>query len=175
MSTEPAAPAADADKPRRSLPLVPIGAVLAGLIAGGAAGWFGVGPMVATRAFAGGVPAAAGAPAPDESTADTANATPAPQYLIENVIVNPAGSQGTRFVLLTLAIEARDSAGVELMRQRDAELRDAVVHMIGAETVESLSDMARRERLKDDIRARVVALLPAGIVGKLYVPQFVLQ
>lgn len=185
MSSEET-PATDA--PARRLPLPAI-MLAVGLVAGGAAGFLVAGPMVVKRAFPGGVPTAMAAqPAdaahdeepPADASSDSgeqANASvPAvPPHMIENLIVNPAGTQGTRFLLLSLAIEAKDGVAVDAIKARDAEVRDAVIDLVGAQSVDVLSDVAQREPLKKAVTERVAALFPKGTIRKLYFPQFVIQ
>jgi flagellar basal body-associated protein FliL len=61
------------------------------------------------------------------------------------------------------------------MKERDPELRDAVLRYLGAKQVEELSDVAQRDSLKLGIRAAVVERFGKGSVRDVYFPQFVIQ
>jgi flagellar FliL protein len=89
-------------------------------------------------------------------------------------IVNPAGSGGRRYLMVDLALEAADEATIEEITSREVVLRDAVVAILAAQTVEELASIADRTALKDSIQSRVNEILE-GEVSRLYFTQYVLQ
>ncbi|HEY0777791.1 MAG TPA: flagellar basal body-associated FliL family protein [Gemmatirosa sp.] len=174
-------------------------AIVAGLALGGGAGAFGVGPALASG-IAPSAPAVhakhhAKSDKGDEADADSSDADAADDegdsapaekkggkegaassvYTIDNLVLNPAGSGGTRFLLLSIAFEMKDAAALEAIKTRDAELRDAVLVTLGAKTVEQLSDMVSRDSLKVELRAATAKALHTRGVRRVYFPQFVIQ
>jgi flagellar hook protein FlgE len=99
----------------------------------------------------------------------------APVYTLDNLVLNPAGSGGARFLLLTIAFELKSEATVETMKARDAELRDAVLVTVGNRTVEQLADVGVRDSLKLELQAATKKLFRRGVVRRVYFPQFVIQ
>lgn len=105
-----------------------------------------------------------------------AGAPGASVYTIENLVLNPAESGGTRFLLLSIAFEVKDEAALEQLKGRDAELRDLVLASVGKRTVEQLSDMVLRDSLKLELRDVAKGLLKRkSQVKRIYFPQFVIQ
>ena len=102
-------------------------------------------------------------------------ATPPPAYTIADLVLNPAGSGGTRFLMLSVAFDMKDSASAESIRQRDAEIKDAVLALVGAKTVEQLSEVSSREPLKVEINALVSRILKKKVIKRVSFPQFVIQ
>jgi flagellar basal body-associated protein FliL len=94
--------------------------------------------------------------------------------MIDNLVVNPAGTHGRRFLLTTLALEVSSTGAVEALIERDAEVRDALSGVLGAKTVTELSDTAARAALKEALK-QVVEDSVGVRVFELYVPQFVIQ
>ena len=96
-----------------------------------------------------------------------------PAYRMDNIIVNPAGSNGQRFLMASVAIEVDDARTAESMRERDVELRDVVISTIERQTLSDLTRLGGR----DSLRAQIIdALQP--IIGerpRVFLPQFVLQ
>jgi flagellar FliL protein len=72
---------------------------------------------------------------------------------MENLVLNPAESGGSRFLLFSLAFELRDQAAHDAMKARDAEMRDVVLAALGRRTTEQLADMALRDSLKAEVGA----------------------
>ena len=138
---------------------------VAGIAAGVAAGLFGVGPILAKRK------ANAPAPAAKEAEAGTAAVT----HAIENLVLNPAGSGGTRFLMVTATFELKDAAAQQIMKDHEAEVRDHILALLGKKTVEELTDIGQREGMKTEVLAAVTPLFPKGAVLKVFFPQFVIQ
>ena len=96
--------------------------------------------------------------------------------MIENLVLNPAGSNGTRFLMAAVAAEVKDEKIDEEMGQRDAELRDAVLRILGERTVDQLAEMSLRDALKNELVDSLNARLKSKTaVKRVYFPQFVIQ
>jgi flagellar FliL protein len=165
--------------------IVLVGALVGGLLAGAGAGMFALGPMLARKSGYVVDPTLLAA-------ADSAKANEAPTskggeegkegeststiHTIDNIILNPAGSGGSRFLMLQAAIDAKEGSTVEELKTRDAEARDVVLRVMGAKTVEQLSDMRNRERFKQELIDSLGALFKKkGAIRRIYFPQFVIQ
>jgi len=171
---------------RASLPLVI--AIAAGLAMGGASGAFVVGPALAKGiAPAGGAAAvhaaerAGGAGGQAASGGDDAEhgdraGQPPPMYALDDLVLNPAASNGSRLLLFAVAVELADSAAATRLKERDAQARDAVLDVLSAKTTEQLADPAGRDAMKQELLERIGVVLDRKEgVRRLYFPQFVLQ
>ncbi len=145
----------------RLLPL--IGLVVA-LAVGGAAGFVGVSRAVTPKA--GAAAAKAETKKPDETT---------PLYLIENLVVNPQGTKGARFLIVSVALQPEKASALEELKRLDPELRDAYGHVLAAKTLEELSDIAHRDSLKLQLKHVTENVAGTGTVADVFLPQFVLQ
>lgn len=179
----PSAPA------KAKLPIL-IGMVAVGLAVGGGTGAALLGPMIAKKmGKATPVAVAAqeshGADAADAAAAEDHSAPAdggtesgtdkAAIHVLDNMVLNPAGSGGTRYLLLTVAIEAGTSAAIESFKLRDAELRDIVLTTLGTKPVDQLTDIATREQFKVELIAAVDEHFGRKSVKRIFFPQFVVQ
>jgi flagellar FliL protein len=96
-------------------------------------------------------------------------------HLLENLVLNPAGSGGSRFLLLSVAIETSSANTVTEFQARDAELRDIVLTALGSKTVDELTDISTREGIKAELLSAIGARFGKSVVKRLYFPQFVVQ
>jgi flagellar FliL protein len=161
----------DAEPPKKGGKLVMIGGLVAGVTLGSVAGLLVVGPRMApTPAQAAAAKARA---AKKDSTANKADA--APIYQMDNLVLNPAGSGGTRFLLLSVALEVKDAATQEMLKGHDAEMRDAILRLFGAKTVDQVSESSSREQFRAEVMTELGKLLPPGTIRRVYFPQFVIQ
>lgn len=167
-----------------------VGAIAFGLAAGGGGGVF------AAKALLGGTTASAAAPAAGEAAPDSAGAeeaghgkeaeaghgdekgshsAPGAVHTVSDMVLNPAQSGGSRFLMVSVAIGVGDEATAKEMEGRDAELRDAILTVLGGKTVNELADIARRDSLKMELKQTVGALVPGGKVSDVFFPQYVIQ
>ena len=99
-------------------------------------------------------------------------------YKLENIIVNPAGSQGQRFLMCSVAIASDDSKALDVLREHELELRDRVVTLLSQQTLERLTADNARDSLRAELLTRIRPVLgPDGADTelKIYLPQFVVQ
>ena len=165
---KPAKPAADAtDAPPKKkgktiLVLVPV--LLAATVGGG---WLGV-----SRA----TPAAATEEAAAEEAAhEEEDETPPAFSELQGIVVNPAGTDGQRYLLVNAGFEAKDPAVVEELGAREIVVRDAIVGILSRRTVPELADVGQRDALKAEILAAVNEAIREGEVTRFYFTQYVLQ
>lgn len=194
MSEQSEAPAETGDAPIKAGPkgVVLIGALIGSLVIGGAAGVFAVGPIVAKKsgyvvvpvahdsAAAQGDEASGGgehAPAGEHSAGkEGEGGGSSNMHLIDNLVLNPAGTGGSRFLMLSTAIEFAESSQVEEMKTRDAEVRDIVLRVMGSRTIEQLSEMSNREIIKRELADSLGLLFKKKkAIRRIYFPQFVIQ
>ena len=182
QAPEAAAPESEAPPQGLKAKLPMIAMVVVGLAVGGGTGAAVIGPMVAKK-MGKAVPAHADSAAADSTAAaehggegekGKEGAEPA-VHLLENLVLNPAGSGGSRFLLLSVAIEAGSATATTEMTARDAELRDIILTALGSKTVEQLTDMSLREGIKSEVQAAISARFGKTSVKRLYFPQFVVQ
>ena len=195
MSEQPAASAEGGEAPAKAGPkgVVLIGALVGSLLIGGAAGVFAVGPMLAKKSGYVVAPHAAGDSTAAEGEGDAAaehggeaaagehggkegEAAAGNLHLVDNLVMNPAGSGGSRFLMLAAAIEFADATLVEETKARDAEVRDIILRVMGAKTVEQLSEMVNRDAIKQELADSLGTLFKKKkAVRRIYFPQFVIQ
>ncbi len=171
---------------KAKLPLIAMIAV--GLAVGGGTGAAVIGPMVAKKmgkvvqpavhadsAGAEGEHAAGGGEKGGKEGEKGKEGAVSAMHVLENLVLNPAGSGGSRFLLLSVAIEPGNTKATEAFTARDAELRDIILTSLGGKTVEELVDMTAREKIKVEVQTAVNTRFGKTAVKRLYFPQFVVQ
>ena len=156
--------------------LLLIVAVVLGLGGGGFVGFMIVSPAVAERVVAAEPTKAEEGDGEDEKgDGEYGGASPAELHLIENLVVNPAGSDGLRFLLVTVAVDAASGSALTEVENREIELRDALLRLFGSKTVVELSDPTGRTALIEEVRLGLEEVIGEGKIRRVFVPQFVIQ
>lgn len=96
-------------------------------------------------------------------------------HTIANMIVNPAGSNGSRFLLVDLAVSLSSPDAVTELETRDAAVRDEILLLFGSKTVQELADVSNRAALKEEIKSVISGLLTTGSAREIFFPRFVIQ
>jgi len=167
-----------AEQPAKKPGMMPIiAAALVGILVGAAAGGFVIGPKLASSMHIGtGSPAdsaklaEAEAPAGKEGKEGATNV-----HMIENLVLNPAGSNGARFLLVSVGLTMNSIGAAARVKEQDGEVRDIVLRVLGSRSIADLSEVGNRDRLKQDILVAVDSLFKGHSVKSVYFPQFVLQ
>jgi flagellar FliL protein len=175
IADAPSAEGADAAPRKKSLPLLAVIAV--GLIVGGGAGLFVAGPLIAKKLTSRSAATVADSTTHGEGAKEGKDGKDGTKtmHIVDNLVLNPAQSGGTRFLMVTATFELKDGAAEEAMKSRDAEVRDALLALLGRKTVEQLTDISVRDQIKSEVIASVAPLFPKGSVKRVYFPQFVIQ
>lgn len=94
---------------------------------------------------------------------------------LENLVVNPSGSKGTRYLLVSVAVEPYDPGMVEELAALDVPLRHELLAILGSKTVEELSDIDQREGLVEELKEGLGHIVGEDVISRIYLPQYVIQ
>ncbi|MFH1278423.1 MAG: flagellar basal body-associated FliL family protein [Candidatus Eisenbacteria bacterium] len=96
-------------------------------------------------------------------------------YVIEDLVVNPAGSAGMRYVCVSVGLESHSLEVIKELELRDAQVKDALITIFGSKSVDDLVDVGAREVMRGEIRDRIEKVLPPEGLDAVYFVNFVLQ
>lgn len=94
---------------------------------------------------------------------------------IDDIIVNPSGTGGTRFLAASIGFEISSPKTVEIFEKRMPMVRDALITILGSKTIEQLSDPKEKEITRYQIKKRVEQLLSTDNLVAVYFTDFILQ
>jgi flagellar basal body-associated protein FliL len=96
-------------------------------------------------------------------------------FQIKDIVVNPSGTNGTRYLCTTVALEITDPVVEAEATAREAQVRDLLIEILSRRTVTELSSLEMRDHIRDEIGKSVNTLLTSGEVDGVYFSNFVLQ
>jgi len=149
------------------------------LAGGGGVGMVLVGPMIAP-ALAGGAAAeaaASGGGGGDDHGEGAAGAEgeATALHLIDNLVVNPARSGGTRILLTSIAVEPASPEVAARLVAMDVALRSSLIVVLGSKTVDELTDVSMREGISLELFRSLESVVGEGSIHRIFIPQFVVQ
>ncbi len=96
-------------------------------------------------------------------------------FEVRDIIVNPAGTGGTRFLSASVGFEVEDNETMDLFKARQAQIKDALITILGSKNIEQLTDMKQKEIARLQIKKRVAQLLDTEELMAVYFTDFVIQ
>lgn len=101
---------------------------------------------------------------------------PGLQWVVDDIVLNPAGTNGKRFLRLGLAIETKDGANlIAELDSRRAQMRDLLIRKFSSRTIEELSDPVVREEIRVSCIEEINARLASGEISDMFFTDYVLQ
>lgn len=94
-------------------------------------------------------------------------------FRIDNVVVNPAGSEGSHFLMASIAISVPDDKALDRLRENDPQVRDMVTGLLESKSLPALTRPGMRDSLKLELANLVRPI--AGANPRVYLPHFVIQ
>jgi len=94
---------------------------------------------------------------------------------IDDIIVNPSGTGGTRFLSASIGFEVTGKETPALFEKKMPMIRDALIAILGSKTIDQLSDAKEKEITRYQIKKRIEQLLKTDDLAAVYFTDFVLQ
>ncbi len=96
-------------------------------------------------------------------------------YMVKELLVNPTGTSGTRYLSANLGLEVSNPETVTKLEEQDLQIRDLLITILSSRTVDQLTDAAERERMRTEIAERLNTLMAPAQITAVYFVDYVLQ
>jgi len=96
-------------------------------------------------------------------------------YSIDDIVINPAGTGGSRFLSVSFGFELDSPQELARFRSREPVIRDALITILSSKTVSQLTDVRQKEIIRYQIKKRVGELMKTEALAGVYYTDFVLQ
>jgi len=96
-------------------------------------------------------------------------------YLEEDVIVNPAQTQGKRLLLSSVGFDLGSEENKNAMKEKKILVRDMIISILSSKTVDELNSSSFRDSLKVEISRTVKGLIPDLRVNQVYFSKYIIQ
>lgn len=96
-------------------------------------------------------------------------------YAINDVIVNPAKTNGQRLMLASLGFDLRNEEYIKRMESKEPLVKDIVIGVLSSKTVPQLSDAYYKDSLKVEILREMEKRVPSVKVSDVYFTKYIIQ
>lgn len=96
-------------------------------------------------------------------------------FIVKDIIVNPAGTNGLRFLLTTIGLEVSSAQAETECEKRNVEIHDSIINILTSKTLPQLDAVDSRNSLKEEIKSQINKDLTTGSVINVYFSKFIIQ
>jgi flagellar FliL protein len=96
-------------------------------------------------------------------------------YVVKDMIINPAGTGGTRFLLTTVGVETANEEELKSVEKKDVVVRDVLNTILASKSVEFLDDQTKREGLRKEIKDSLKKAIRPEKISQVYFSKFIIQ
>jgi flagellar FliL protein len=96
-------------------------------------------------------------------------------YTVNDVIINPAGTNGQRLMLTSIGFDMKTESQYKKMESKEIVLKDAIISVLSKKTVSQLSNTMKRDSLKVEIINDVKDRIPGLKIKDLYFTKYIIQ
>lgn len=96
-------------------------------------------------------------------------------FLLKEVLVNPAGTNGTRFLLTSIGFEVSTPEAKQEIEKKEVQVRDVMNTILTNKTLSELVDFQKREIIRSEIAQKTGKLLKSGTLRRVYFSKFIIQ
>lgn len=95
--------------------------------------------------------------------------------LAGKILVNVAGTGGTRYLLATLTLVSANPDLKAAIEKNDAQLRDVAAGVLASKTINDLEKPGARNLIRTELMSVFNGVLGAGTVSEIYLTEFAVQ
>lgn len=95
--------------------------------------------------------------------------------LSNKILVNVAGTMGTRYLLATITLVSTNPQVKDLVDQNDAQLRDAAASALSTKTINDLEKPGSRNLIRSELITLFNNVLGNGLISEIYLTEFAIQ
>ena len=96
-------------------------------------------------------------------------------YMISDIVVNPAGTGGSRFLSVSFGFELESNYMMRQFEAKEPIIRDALITIMSSKTVAHLTDPKQKEIIRLLIKRKVSRIMKTDELAGVYYTDFVLQ
>ncbi|WP_104696049.1 flagellar basal body-associated protein FliL [Helicobacter salomonis] len=90
-------------------------------------------------------------------------------------IVNLISQNGRRYLKTSISLELNDPKLLEEVKVKETAIKDTIIEILSSKSVEEISTLKGKNKLKEEIRSNINSFLIDGFVKNVFFTDFVIQ
>jgi flagellar protein FliL len=110
-----------------------------------------------------------------EATEQAGEAAEDHVFTIKDLIINPAGTNGQRYLLTTIGFNMSSEEAVTVIEKREMALRDMLNSILTSKSMDQLIDVSQRDSLRQEILTHAKELAGPDKLKSVYFSKYIIQ
>ncbi|PID62471.1 MAG: flagellar basal body protein FliL [Ignavibacteriae bacterium] len=101
----------------------------------------------------------------------------APQHIfsIDDLIINPAGTNGQRLLLLSIGFGSTSEEGLNLLKENEVIIKDIIISTVSRKNLRTLSQIELKDSLKVELAHKVNDVYPEADIKNVYFSKYLIN
>jgi flagellar FliL protein len=96
-------------------------------------------------------------------------------FLMEDIIINPAGTDGKRLLLSSIGFDVSREEDNKELESKQVLVKDIVISLLSSKNIMQLSDAAYKDTLRIEIASNLSQRMPSIKINDIYFSKYILQ
>ena len=96
-------------------------------------------------------------------------------YSVDDVIVNPAGTNGDQLLLTSIAFDVATQEGEKELKEKEIIVKDMIISVLSSKTIGQLNNTSYKDTLRTEISKKLQVNLPEVKVNKVYFSKYIIN
>ena len=96
-------------------------------------------------------------------------------FNIEDLIINPAGTNGQRLLLLSIGFGVGDETKLTLLQENDVVIKDLIINAVSQKTLGMLSKIELKDSLKVELAGKINDAFPKAQIKNVYFSKYLIN
>jgi len=96
-------------------------------------------------------------------------------YSVEDIIVNPAQTDGKRLLLATVGFDLGSEEQKTELSNKEVLVKDIIISALSGKTLPQLNDNLYKDTLKIEIKKKVMQYIPGVKLNSIYFSKYIIQ
>ena len=106
---------------------------------------------------------------------DEAEGAPQHIYSVDDLIINPAGTNGQRLLLLSVGFGVSTEESKKVLEENEIVIKDKILSAMSKKSLSLLSKVEMKDSLKVEIADKINSALPDAKIKNVYFSKYVLN
>lgn len=96
-------------------------------------------------------------------------------YPLDDIIVNPAETDGKRLLLVSLGLDLNSKQQRDILREREVIIKDRVISVLSSKRIEELNRAGNKDSLRVELTEELNKMQLGGKISRIYFSKFIIQ
>ena len=96
-------------------------------------------------------------------------------FAIEDIIVNPAGTNGKRLLLTSIGLDVPTEVQLQELQKKEILVKDLIVNLLSSKNLNELRSPQKKEELKKEITVELKKLIRKVKINRVYFSKYIIQ